>query len=139
MGSPVTAGESQERATVREVYTLVNEVREDLGARVDKVSESVEELSKAVNVIATSHEHRLTVLEETQAAHSTALVTINNRLDSHGASIGGLKDQQNRDEAATKALTDAKAKRGSRRQWAIGLAVLVASSVIGTLLGIFVH
>ena len=128
-----------ERATIREVYALVNDVREDLGARVDKVSETVDELSRVVSVITTSHEHRLTVNEEQLAAHSTALVTIGNRLDAHGLDIGALKDQQNRDEAATRALTDAKAKSGSRRQWAIGLAVLVASSVLGTLLGIFVH
>ena len=121
------------------MYALVNDVREDLGARVDKVSETVDELSRVVSVITTSHEHRLTVNEEQLAAHSTALVTIGNRLDAHGLDIGALKDQQNRDEAATQALTDAKAKSGSRRQWAIGLAVLVASSVLGTLLGIFVH
>lgn len=72
-------------------------------------------------------------------ADKADLVTIHARLDEHGQEIGSIKDRMRADEAANQALETVKSRRLSNRQWAIGLAVLVFASVVGTLIGLLVH
>lgn len=124
--------EGEERATLREVYKLVGEVREDLGGRIDKLSETV-------NTVIKDHEHRLTVSEEHVAALRTEHAALVLRVDDHGRDIGSLKDRQRADEAATAALQGEKIRKVTNRQWFLGSMAVIFSGAIGALISAIAH
>lgn len=66
------------RATVREVYHLVGEVRDDLGGRIDG-------LASRIDQVVVAHEHRLTQNETRIDEHS-------GRLDDHDGRIKTLEE-----------------------------------------------
>lgn len=113
------------RATVREVYDLVDKTRAELGERIDG-------LGDRIDTLVTSHEHRLTVVEATQGAHAEQIARHDQRLDELGNEIGTLRDRQRADEAATNAIAAADATQANNRKWVIATAIAVAG-VIATL------
>lgn len=75
------------RATVREVYQLVGEVRDDLGGRIDDLRD---DLAKVVNM----QEHRLTVVETVTLQHTGTLTEHETRItgleSAHQRALGHL-------------------------------------------------
>lgn len=75
------------RATVREVYQLVGEVRTEV---VDRIDELADEVRKVV----TAQEHRLTILETVSLQHTGALADHTARLAeleiAHQRAVGHL-------------------------------------------------
>ena len=128
-------------ATIREVYALVNEVRDDLGGRIDATNQSIADLRATVSTIVTSHEHRLTVNEEQITTLSQQHAALISRVDGHGHDLGVIKDRMREDEAATKALSDARDKHSINRRWVIGtvLGTVGAMASISYILVAVVH
>lgn len=113
-----------------DVYDLVDSTRKELNANIAALGDKFDQF-------ATSNEHRLTVLETHQASQAQQLVDFAGALDTHSKDIGTIKERQQKDEAVTLALTDAKksqedAKTGrsmSKREW-IGLACSLILAVV---------
>lgn len=80
----MTGGPPEEKATVREVYSLVNEVRDDLVDRIDN-------LSSKLDTVVQNHEHRLTTNEAVQAQQNLTLDRHASRLDRHSGRIDALE------------------------------------------------
>ena len=117
-------------ASIKDVYELVDRTRVESGDKIDA-------LGTKFDSFVTSNEHRLTRIEIRQDAHDQQFATVLNRLDSHGREIGSLKDQQQRDEAADRAVNDANSAKWTFREKLIGVAasaVLAAAAIISLLL-----
>lgn len=107
------------RASLTQVYALVDQTRTELGGRID-------DLAARVNTLVVSHENRLTILEQKTVTQDAHLVSVDNKLTLYGRELGGLKDQQRDDEAAQRALADAQSRRLATRRWLISTAISVA-------------
>ena len=124
----MTAPNEDGRATVREVYALVNEVRDDLGKRIDHLSETVD-------TIVASHEHRLTIQEQVQAIHSERLAANDHNVKEHADQIAAINTQLREDEAATRAINEAKTKRQTTRRWVVGTILSLTLIIVSVLFG----
>ena len=107
------------RASLTQVYALVDQTRTELGGRID-------DLAARVNTLVVSHENRLTILEQKTVTQDAHLVSVDNKLTLYGRELGGLKDQQRDDEAAQRALSDAQSRRLATRRWLISTAISIA-------------
>lgn len=110
---------SNGRASLTQVYALVDQTRTELGGRID-------DLAARVNTLVVSHENRLTILEQKAVTQDAHLVSVDNKLTLYGRELGGLKDQQRDDEAAQRALADAQSRRLATRRWLISTAISIA-------------
>lgn len=110
---------SNGRASLTQVYALVDQTRTELGGRID-------DLAARVNTLVVSHENRLTILEQKAVTQDAHLVSVDNKLTLYGRELGGLKDQQRDDEAAQRALSDAQSRRLATRRWLISTAISIA-------------
>ncbi len=117
-------GNGNGRATLREVYTLVEATRSEL-------TTSVNQLAAEFRAFAAPVADRLTVVEQQVKFQGEQLASDARRLDTHGHDIGLLKDTQRSDEVATAALQGARTKRVAWRQWAIGTALFATAAVPG--------
>jgi hypothetical protein len=110
---------SNGRASLTQVYALVDQTRTELGGRID-------DLAARVNTLVVSHENRLTILEQKAVTQDAHLVSVDNKLTLYGRELGALKDQQRDDEAAQRALSDAQSRRLATRRWLISTAISIA-------------
>ncbi len=110
------------QATIRDVYQAVSDVRTELGEKIDK-------LSDVVNTVVTSHEHRLTVVEQSQTIHDARITVNEAEMKKHSDEIAAVRDKLREDEAATAALADAASKRGAARRWIVGTGIAVAGLI----------
>lgn len=122
-------GNTNTAVTIRDVYEVVD-------SRTKELAEGVKELGNKFDAVVTSNEHRFTVLEMHQASQDQRITEMGTRLDAHGKEIGALKDQQQQDEAATRALEGAKKARWSTRATIITTlcSLCIAVAAIVTLL-----
>lgn len=127
MVGPDVAGESlpaDSPAGIREVYGLVDDVRQDLGGRLDALTERID--SVVIN-----QEHRLTAAETTLVEHGARLARVEAGLKVHD-------DRLTADEAAQQALTKAATRQLSNRQWAV-LAALTAVMALAAVLALVIR
>lgn len=106
-------------ATLRDVYERVDAVRNELGEKID-------DLREAVNVGVLSHEHRITIVEQTTTTQAEQILALTERVDGQGHDIAALQDRQRSDEAATSALTAARSSTSASLRWAIDAALAAA-------------
>ncbi len=107
------------RASLTQVYSLVDQTRTELGGRID-------DLANRVNTLVVSHENRLTILEQKTVTQDAHLVALDNKMTAYGRELGSLKNQQRDDEAAQRALSDAQTRRLATRRWLISTAISIA-------------
>lgn len=108
-------------ADMDDVISLVQDVRSDLGGRLDRLSDNVAR-------IATDHAERLTRAETRLEGHDKELEGINARLNRHGEKLGELADDAREEKSATEALKGEKKRRLLDRRWLVEIvsgAVLV--------------
>lgn len=117
--APESSALNNGRASLTQVYTLVDQTRTELGGRID-------DLANRVNTLVVSHENRLTILEQKAVTQDARLVSLDNKATAHGREIGDLKNQQRDDEAAQRALGDAHSRRLATRRWLISTAISIA-------------
>lgn len=103
----------------RDVYDLVQGVRDDLSGQIGDMRTTITDLVQ-------NQEHRLTVLETTQASHSVQLAVNSTNIDL-------MKEQQTKDEARTNALEGAKRAGTDHRRWLIDAALSLGIVVTGVL------
>lgn len=81
------AGQGEEKATVREVYRLVGEVRTELGEKIDDVRDTLGEIKDSLLP-------RVSVLEEKVGQHTTEIATLDGRVSvlesAHARVLGGI-------------------------------------------------
>lgn len=109
-------------ATLKDVYTAVDNLRTELGGKLDSLAETV-------NTVAVSHEHRLTVIEQLATTQDARLTIAEAEVKKHSDEIAATNQELRESEAANKALADASDKRSSRRRWIIGTAIALAGLV----------
>jgi hypothetical protein len=113
---------NHDRPTMKDVVEIVTSTRREL-------SDSLFSLGAKFDAFVTSNEHRLTVVEMHQASQGSELSAVGLRLNQHGEEIGQLKDRANQDEAATRAIANARGNISKR--WASrGTAIATISSLI---------
>ena len=105
-------------ATVKDVYTAVDNLRTELGGKIDALAETV-------NTVAVSHEHRLTVIEQLATTQDARLTTAEAEVKKHSDEISSVRDKLREDEATAKALAAAADKRSTTRRWIAGTAIAV--------------
>ena len=106
-------------ATLKDVYTSVDNLRTELGAKIDALSESV-------NTVAVSHEHRLTIIEQLATTQDARLTVAEAEVKKHSDEIAATNKELGEAEAAAKALADAKATRNTTKRWVIGTIIAIA-------------
>lgn len=114
MSDPANGG----TATIKDVYAAVDNVRTELGGKIDKLADTV-------NTVVTSHEHRITVAEQAVATQSERLLALEKGQKEHSDEIATIKDTQREKTAKKKALADAKASKQSTRRWIVGTLIAI--------------
>jgi len=116
-------------ATVKDVYTAVDNLRTELGGKIDALAETV-------NTVAVSHEHRITVAEQLATTQDARLTITEAEVKKHSDEISDINVHLREDEAAQKALIEAKDTRSTTRRWIIGtvISVLGVALTVGYIL-----
>lgn len=122
MANPENGG----TATLKDVYEAVDNVRTELGGKIDKLTDTV-------NTVVTSHEHRLTVVEQSATIQDARITIIEGEVKKHSDEIADVNNTLRTDEAASAALAAAATKRQTTRRWIIGTAIGISGSIGGLL------
>lgn len=110
-------------ATIKDVWAAVDNVRTELGGKIDQLRETV-------NIVVASHEHRLTINETTQATHSERLTSLETNQSKHSNEIAAINEKLRETEGAREARQVAKAKRTSTRRWITGTVLTVLGLIL---------
>lgn len=140
---PDAAAAPDGRATIREVYALVDDRTAAITSHIDErtgaIMDTVNSLAASVQSTFGAHEHRLTVVEEHQANHAGALSSLTTRVDAHSGQLSALETRTASEEAATAALQDAKDRRRDWRRFAVPLFVSSIVALGASLIVVLVH
>ena len=110
-------------ANLKDVYSAVDNLRTELGGKIDALTETVSQ-------VAVSHEHRLTVAEQLATTQDARLTVAEAEVKKHSDEIADINVHLREDEAATKALAKSRSARTTTRRWVIGTAI----AIVGILL-----
>ena len=108
------------------VVALVQSTRDDLGARIDKLSERID-------TVVTSHEHRLTVVETHQASQGERIGALEAKAAVTDTAVAAIVERQKADEAVTDALTSKRVASIAARHWMVGTLLSVLLVLVGLL------
>ena len=109
--------------TQKDVYVAVDNVRVELGGKIDKLAE-------LVNQVGVIDEHRITVAEENLASQGTRLTAAEVEIKKHSDEVSDINTRLREDEAATDAISKIKTASSTTKRWVIGTIV----AIVGVLL-----